>query len=85
MNLELEFENAIEAVKGLPKQSNDGLLRLYSLFKQANDGDVSGKRPGMLDVRGRAKYDAWKSLEGMNSDLAKQEYIDYVKQLGGNW
>ncbi|HWU67873.1 MAG TPA: acyl-CoA-binding protein, partial [Stenotrophobium sp.] len=54
------FEKALKDVKTLTKRpSNDDLLTLYALFKQATDGDVSGSRPGMLDMVGRAKYDAW--------------------------
>ena len=60
-----EFEAAIARVNGLPKTPpNDVLLKLYGLYKQATAGDVSGKRPGMLDVRGRAKYDAWAGRAG---------------------
>ncbi len=61
--------------------SNDDLLALYSLFKQANDGDVKGSRPGMLDIRGRAKYDAWAKLKGTSGDKAMQAYIDKVALL----
>ena len=57
------------------------LLALYALFKQASNGDVSGKRPGMLDVRGRAKYDAWKGRAGMTSDDAKTAYVKLVDDL----
>ena len=39
--------------------SNDDLLELYALFKQATAGDVTGSRPGMMDFKGRAKFDAW--------------------------
>ena len=53
-------------------------LALYALFKQATSGDVSGSRPGMLDLRGRAKYDAWAKHKGMTKDAAMQAYIDLV-------
>ena len=62
-DLDAAFEQAQKDVKTLTERpSNDDLLALYSLFKQATDGDVSGKRPGMLDMVGRAKYDAWACL-----------------------
>jgi hypothetical protein len=33
------------------------LIRLlFSLYKQATEGDVKTKRPGMLDMLGRAKW-----------------------------
>ena len=56
----------------------DVQLDLYGLFKQATMGDVSGSRPGMLDVRGRAKYDAWAKRKGLSRDAAMEEYIAIV-------
>ncbi|HZH78054.1 MAG TPA: acyl-CoA-binding protein, partial [Archangium sp.] len=53
MALEDDFRSAQERVKTLTtRPSNDTLLELYSLFKQATEGDVQGKRPGMLDLKG---------------------------------
>jgi len=42
---------------------------------------VSGKRPGMLDMVGRAKYDAWAKLKGTSQDDARQQYVDKVDAL----
>jgi acyl-CoA-binding protein len=81
MELKERFEDAQVRVKTLPSQGPDVLLKLYGLFKQANAGDVTGKRPGMLDVKGRAKYDAWASRQGMSQDAAMEEYVNYVDQL----
>lgn len=78
------FEEACEKVNKLPTQSNDTLLKLYSLFKQATEGDVQGKKPGLLDVRGRAKYSAWESLKGMNQHQAREDYLNLVNQLFEN-
>ena len=76
------FIKAQEDVKTLTKRpSNDDFLALYSLFKQANDGDVKGSRPGMLDLMGRGKYDSWAKLKGMSADQAMQAYIDKVAGL----
>ena len=83
-DLDAAFEQAQKDVKTLTERpSNDDLLALYSLFKQATDGDVRGKRPGMLDMVGRAKYDAWAKLSGTSADDAKQQYIDKVNALVG--
>ncbi len=76
-----EFEQALEDVKKLPDQPPEVLLELYGLFKQANAGDVSGKRPGMLDFKGRAKYDAWASRKGMSKDEAMDGYVEVVERL----
>ncbi|MGC8846219.1 MAG: acyl-CoA-binding protein, partial [Candidatus Hydrogenedens sp.] len=56
-------------------------LRLYALYKQASEGDCKGSRPGMMDFIGRAKYDAWKALEGTSQEQAMQMYIDLVEEL----
>jgi acyl-CoA-binding protein len=79
-NLE-RFEAAQRRVKGLPTQPPGVLLDLYGLYKQATEGDVQGKRPGMLDVRGRAKYDAWAGRSGMSKDAAQAAYADLVDRL----
>jgi acyl-CoA-binding protein len=57
---------------------NDVMLDLYALYKQATSGDVSGSRPGMIDVRGRAKYDAWAKHKGLTKDAAMEQYISLV-------
>lgn len=83
-DLKSAFDQAQADVKTLTERpSNDDLLSLYANFKQATDGDVSGKRPGMLDMVGRAKYDAWAGLKGTSKDDAMQKYIDKVNELLG--
>jgi diazepam-binding inhibitor (GABA receptor modulator, acyl-CoA-binding protein) len=82
MSLEDQFEKAQELVNGLSRTpTQDELLSLYGLYKQAKAGDVSGKRPGMLDLKGRAKYDAWAARRGMSREAAMQGYISLVDQL----
>jgi len=76
-----EFDEALEKVKTLPDQPPDVLLELYGLFKQSTSGDVSGKRPGMLDFKGRAKYDAWATRKGMSQDQAMDAYVEVVERL----
>lgn len=82
MDLKTRFNQASEDVKKITtRPDNQTLLELYSLFKQATEGDVSGSRPGMLDVRGRAKFDAWANKKGMSSDTAMTNYIALVSKL----
>ncbi len=77
------FEQAAAAVKTLEERpDNDTLLRLYALYKQGSEGDVSGERPGFFDFVGAAKYEAWERLKGTDSDDAKRQYIELVRQLG---
>jgi acyl-CoA-binding protein len=76
------FEEAVKESKNLKeKPSNDVLLKLYALYKQATEGDVQGERPGGFDFKGAAKYDAWEKLKGKDSEEAKQEYMEFVKEL----
>jgi len=76
------FETAAEDVKALRQDpGNDAKLRLYALYKQATVGDVQGKRPGMLDLVGRAKYDAWAKLGGTAPADAERQYVEQVAEL----
>lgn len=78
-----EFDAAVKAVNALPKSpSTDKQLELYGLYKQATSGDVSGSRPGMLDPRGRAKYDAWASRRGLTAEGARAAYAALARSLG---
>eukprot|EP01135_Chromosphaera_perkinsii_P010453 Nk52_evm16s2133 gene=Nk52_evmTU16s2133 len=78
----LTFEEAAEKVKNLTsKPSNDDLLELYALFKQATVGDNNTAQPGMFDMKGKAKWNAWKAKEKMSSDEAKAQYIAKVQSL----
>lgn len=84
MALADDFASAQDRVKTLRAQpSNDTLLELYSLYKQATAGDVQGKRPGLLDLKGRAKYDAWAARKGLAKDGAMQQYVALVNRLLG--
>ena len=76
------FENAVARSQEFTKRpSNEELLQLYALYKQATEGDVSGDRPGGFDFKAIAKFDAWAELQGKSMDTAKQEYITFVKEL----
>jgi diazepam-binding inhibitor (GABA receptor modulator, acyl-CoA-binding protein) len=82
MGLQEDFQAAVSRVNGLPAApSNDVLLELYGLFKQATSGDVTGSRPGMMDFKGRAKYDAWATRKGLSRDDAMRAYIDTARRL----
>ena len=82
MSLEEDFNSATERATQLPKRPpNDILLQLYALYKQANEGDVKGDRPGFADFEGRVKYDSWNKLQGKSGEDAKQEYILLVEKL----
>ncbi len=81
MDLRSQFEEAAAHSRNLGEQSNDVLLRLYALYKQATSGDASGPRPGAFNMVGRAKYDAWAALAGTSAETAMQDYIALVAEL----
>jgi diazepam-binding inhibitor (GABA receptor modulator, acyl-CoA-binding protein) len=82
MALTDEFKEAEVLVKKLTRMpATTELLDLYALYKQATAGDVQGKRPGMLDMKGRAKYDAWASQKSVSREDAMRAYVALVTQL----
>ncbi|MDI1355788.1 MAG: acyl-CoA-binding protein [bacterium] len=82
MTLDEKFNAAKEKVHHLPKKpSNEVLLNLYSLNKQATVGEVNVEAPKMFDFIGAAKYNAWKSRAGMSKEEAMSQYIALVEKL----
>ena len=57
------------------------LLGLYSYYKQATKGDATERRPGILNMRARTKYDKWADLSGMTKEKAQEKYIRTVQEL----
>jgi diazepam-binding inhibitor (GABA receptor modulating acyl-CoA-binding protein) len=81
-DLRAKFEAATAAAKKTKKKpDNSTLLKLYSYYKQATEGDAKGDRPGGFDFVGAAKYDAWAKLKGSSKDEAMQNYIKQVEKL----
>ncbi len=74
-DLAQRFTDAQARIKPVTGLGNDVMLELYALYKQATVGDATGDRPGMLDLRGRAKYDSWAKRRGMSRDAAMEAYI----------
>ncbi len=82
MPTEAEFQDAQVRVKTLTtRPSNEELLQLYALFKQASLGDATGKRPGALNMVARAKFDAWAAMKGTSSEEARGQYVHLVDRL----
>ncbi len=82
MTIQDEFNSAVSKSKELTKRpSNEELLDLYALFKQATEGDVSGDRPGGFDFKAIAKFDAWAGKKGATKEAASQDYIKLVERL----
>ena len=77
-----QFERAAERSKQFTKRpSNEELLQLYALYKQATEGDASGERPGGFDFKAIAKFDSWAELKGKSKEQAMQDYVALVDKL----
>jgi diazepam-binding inhibitor (GABA receptor modulator, acyl-CoA-binding protein) len=83
MDLNAQFEQAVADSKTLSdRPSNDTLLQLYSLYKQATEGDVNIDPPANpFDFVSKAKYEAWAGMKGKTKDMAKQEYVQLISKL----
>ena len=83
-DLKDQFQKAAQDVMALAdRPDNDTMLRLYGLYKQGSEGDVSGPKPGFFDFVGTAKYEAWEKLSGTKPEDAMKKYVDLVKKLRG--
>ena len=81
-DLKARFDEAVANYKRLSERpDNMTLLKIYSLYKQATEGDNEEAKPGFADIVARAKWDAWKKLEGTSADEAMQQYIDLIEEL----
>ena len=85
MELTEQFEAAVADSKTLTeKPDNDTLLQIYSLYKQATEGDVNIDPPANpFDFVARAKYEAWEGLKGKDKTAAMQDYIAIINRLLG--
>ena len=77
------FADAVAKSKTLPeKPDNDTLLKLYSLYKQATEGDAPEEKTyGMFDFKEKFKHEAWLKLKGVSMEDAEGEYIALIDQL----
>ena len=82
MELKENFDKAVVESKQISSRpDNETLLQLYSLYKQATEGDINSEPPGMFDFVAKAKYDAWTKLKATSADDAMQQYIAVVDGL----
>ena len=83
MELKNKFETAVTESKNLPeKPGNETLLQLYSLYKQATEGDVNTEPPSNpFDFVNKAKHTAWTDLKGKTKEDAMKEYVELVEKL----
>ncbi len=83
MELPEQFTKAVTDSKMLSeKPDNDTLLKLYSLYKQATEGDVTSDGPAnAFDFVAKFKHEAWVKLKGLPKEEAMQQYVALVNQL----
>ncbi|CAB4066782.1 HARS [Lepeophtheirus salmonis] len=55
--------------------------RFQAAADEASVGDINVARPGMMDLKGKAKWDSWSTKKGMSTDEAKEKYIALSKEL----
>ena len=76
------FKRASKKVWALTERpSNEQLLELYALYKQATEGDCQGKARGGL--KERAKWKSWNAITGISQVDAMERYCSIVDELGG--
>jgi diazepam-binding inhibitor (GABA receptor modulating acyl-CoA-binding protein) len=81
-----KVEEAAERLKTLTERpTNEELLEIYGLYKQATIGDNLTSRPGMFDMKGSFKWKAWKEKSGMSTEDAADQYVALVDQLLGKY
>ena len=81
-DLRREFEQAAEDIQRFgTRPDNDTQLKLYALYKQGSEGDLSRAKPGFFDFIGTAKHEAWAKLHGVCEEEAMRRYIALVHQL----
>jgi len=77
-----KVEEAAQRLKTLTQRpTNEEFLELYGLYKQATMGDNTTSRPGMFDMKGQYKWQAWKQKAGMSADEAAEAYVALVNRL----
>jgi acyl-CoA-binding protein len=76
-----DFQLATQRVQTLPSQPREIQLELNGLYRQATLGDVSGSRPPVFEVEGRARFDAWSRRRGLSRTDAMRTYVDLVGKL----
>ncbi|EEB06416.2 acyl-coenzyme A binding protein [Schizosaccharomyces japonicus yFS275] len=80
--MSITFEQAaVDAKKLKQTPNNDELLKMYALFKQATVGDNNTEKPGLLDLKGKFKWNAWNDLKGTSKEDAASKYVEFVEEL----
>ncbi|KAL0953254.1 hypothetical protein HGRIS_004506 [Hohenbuehelia grisea] len=81
-----KFDKAVAIVQSLPadgpvKPTNDQKLVFYGLYKQATIGDNETSKPGMFDLTGKYKWQAWTDVKGLSKEDAKAQYVEKLLEV----
>lgn len=82
--LEEQFEKAqAMLVKLSTPPSREIIMNIYGLYKQATVGDINIGKPSMfsMDLKAKAKYEAWSKKKGLKKEEAMKQYVELVKFL----
>ena len=81
IELEKLFLKKSEEIKKAKSMTDEDKLFLYKYYKQSTIGNINIKEPSFFDFQGKAKYNAWKSLEGESKESCMIHYINKVNAL----
>ncbi|PZX57745.1 acyl-CoA-binding protein [Algoriphagus ratkowskyi] len=80
------LEEAVALTKKFTeKPSNEELLKLYGLYKQATEGDNLTERPGGFDFKAAAKYNAWLNFKGLSKVESENQYCQLADELASKY
>jgi diazepam-binding inhibitor (GABA receptor modulating acyl-CoA-binding protein) len=82
--MDSKFEHHVNLINNNKINSNASLevkLKLYGLYKQATKGDAPTSSPGFWYPVEYSKWSAWDANRGLSQNAAKNDYVEYVKQL----
>lgn len=80
-DLEKLFLEKSEEIKKAKSMTDEDKLFLYKYYKQSTIGNINIKEPSFFDFQGKAKYNAWKSVEGESKEFSMIHYINKVNAL----
>merc|ERR1712112_641834 len=83
MSLEEQFKTAADTISNKINKTmtDEELKEVYGLYKQGTLEDCDIEKPGMLDVKGGAKWEAWNAVKGLSKEEAQQKYIDFTAKM----
>ncbi|XP_037367388.1 acyl-CoA-binding domain-containing protein 7 isoform X1 [Talpa occidentalis] len=83
MSLQDDFDRIAQDVRKLKTRPDDEELKeLYGLYKQSIIGDINiAGCPVMMDLKRKAKWEAWNLKKGLSKEDAMSAYISKAKEL----